>query len=361
MKKDFSKIECKECGAKVHVLPVHLENECIGVKAYTEKYPEAPLFSEAAKRLLEQKQNIVNNVKVEFNIEKTFGVKLNDKVNTVPGFETAFPTTPVVDEHYVFNKSLLASVLFAVTTPGEKMLLTGATGTGKSSVVEQVAARLNLPFYRVNMDAHMTRSDFVGQWILEGKEMTFQYGILPTAMKEGAVLLLDEWDAGSPEVMLALQAVLDGGRLTITENGETVEPHPDFRIFATGNTTGQGDETGLYNGTQPQNFATLNRFTLVEEVDYMPKEQEKKVVKLKTGITDGDFLEKIVEVARLIRKAHVRGEMFAVMSTRNVVNIAKKVLAFGDIKKAYQVGFMNVLNTEDKAFTEEVIQRVWGV
>jgi cobaltochelatase CobS len=245
-------------------------------------------------------------------------------------------------------------------TPNQMTLFTGPTGAGKSSQVEQMCARLNKPFYRINFDGDITRADLVGSWILRGKEMTFMYGILTKAMMEGAVLLLDEWDCINPSVGMLLQPVLEGKSLVIAETGEIIEPHPCFKVFATSNTIGQGDTTGLYNGTQPQNFAALDRFTMVEVVDYPTKAEETKIIKRKTDIKDKEQIDKLLEVAKLFREAFVKGQVMATMSTRTVINIAAKQIDFGNKIKAFELGLLNKLNADDKAFGYEIIQRVYG-
>lgn len=359
---NMEKVECKICGEKAHFLEVHLTKaHDMSVEDYESQHPGAPVLSEAAKARLAELSKLTNNSKVDFDIKKTFGVSVFARVTTTQGFENSHPNTPEVDPDYNFDKSLLGLVLYALNTDGENMLLSGPTGSGKSSVVEQTAARLNLPFYRVNFDLDIARADFVGQWVLDGKDMAFQYGILPRAMREGAVLLLDEWDCANPAVAMALQAVLDGGRLMIAETGETIIPASGFRMFATANTLGQGDESGMYNGTQPQNFAQLDRFGTTAIVDYLGAREEKKILKNKTGIVDNDVLDKLYDYAKLVREAFKKEEIRVTMSTRSLINVGKKIVDFGDVKTAYMVAFINKASGDDREFCLEILQRVWGV
>ncbi|MFP5214149.1 MAG: AAA family ATPase, partial [Acidobacteriota bacterium] len=178
---------------------------------------------------------------------------------------------------------------------------------------------------------------------------------------EGAVLILDEWDCMNPSVGMVLQSVLEGSPLTVTETGEVIRPHADFRLFATSNTTGQGDETGLYNGTTPQNFASLDRFTMVAEVGYPDAETEKEIIRKKTGCENGVVLERLTRCAAMVREGFLSEQTRATMSTRTVVNVASKLLTFGDVLFAYSIGYLNKLAPEDRKFCREAVQRVWGV
>jgi len=363
----MTKIKCEICGAEVDFIELHLFDEHKGttLEEYIATYPEAPIMSEAGRERLEAKfGDMSKNKRVAFNIKDTFGVEISPKIKEAWGFEKPHANTPAIDEAYVFNKDTLAVILYALATPNQPTLFVGPTGSGKTSLAEQVTARLNLPFYRMGFDGDITRADFVGQWVLlASKEMVFQYGILPKAMKEGAVLILDEYDCANPSVAMVLQSVLEGSPLTLLETGEVIVPHPDFRIFATSNTLGQGDTTGLYNGTQPQNYASLNRFKMVEVIDYPTKAVEAKIIKAKTGLQNqapDNLVDKLLLVAEKVRAAFVKNEINATMSTRTVVNIASKLLTFGDVKRAYALAFLNTLNTDDKAVCQELVQRVWG-
>lgn len=361
----FGKVECKICGAQAHFLELHLaETHDMTVPEYQETYPDAKVLSEAAEQKLQQMANDTRNQRVAVNIKDLFDCNpyANPDKATVEAFKTPRTNTPKVDQHYYFNPDILAVVLYAIQNPTKKLLLVGPTGSGKTSIAQQVSARLNRGFYRINFDGDITRADLVGQWVLTGKnEMVFQYGLLPRAMREGAVLVLDEWDCVNPSVGMLLQAVIEGNPLTITETGEIIEPHPDFRVIATANTVGQGDDTGLYNGTTPQNFATLDRFKVVEHVDYPTEDKEQKILTQTTGITDEDVLSKLTRTARLIREAFVKQEIRTTMSTRTVVNVAELLLDWGGAKKAYTLGYLNKLNAEDRNVCLEIIQRIWGI
>lgn len=356
-------IACRLCGAQTHFMELHLEKHHPGVSMsqYRAEHPDAPEYSEAAwAMLIERKKKYDANEPRKFSVRDTFGFCGIDNVAEVSGFSRPTEFVPPLEENYAFREGVLYSVLYALEKRNQPLLLIGPTGSGKTSVVEQVCARLNRPVTRVNLDGDVTRSDFVGQWVLNGEQrMDFRYGPLPTAMREGHVLIVDEIDAGAAPVVMVLQAVLEGKPLVIMETGETVKPHPDFRICATANTNGQGDESGMYYGTQPQNYAMFDRFKIIDRVDYPTASEEGRILK-KAGVENAETRGKLIDVAKLIREAHVKGECSCTMSTRNVVNIAEKLAAFGEHRRAYELSFLNRLNSDDLAFCGEIVQRVWG-
>lgn len=373
------KIECAICGKKAHFLEAHIKSaHGMDAKEYQEKHGKAPLLSEAAQWRLQEIARPYRNELIEYDIEKTFGIKIASKIKKVKGFAAPHPTTPTVDPHYKFRAEQLTAILFERDDPqGEKVLFTGPTGSGKTSALEQFAARLNLPFFRINMDADITRADFVGQWVLKCEEMEFMYGFLPRALSTPyAVMVIDEWDCMNPSNAMALQAVLEGKPLAIAETAEMVTPKEGVSLFCTANTIGQGDETGLYVGTQVQNFAQLDRFTIVLKVDYPDAQVEADILRAKCHLTDEELLErwgvketkdsadqyvkKFLEVARLVRDAFKKEEIAATMSTRTLVNIANKTFAFGNINTAYAMAYTNKLSGADRDFVNEIVQRVWG-
>jgi len=353
-------LKCEICGYEGEVLERHIKDKHgQTVQEYAESHQGAEVLSDKAKSLLAARKVRKESGFFAFNISTLFGVEFEAK-NEIEGFLNPQDTTPDIDPAYVFQKDGLLACLAGVELPNERVFLTGHTGSGKSSIVQQVAARLNLGFCRINCDNDITRADFIGQYTLKGETMEFVYGLLPRAMMEGQVLLLDEIDAANPGVVLVLQSVLEkNGKLTIPETGETITPHKNFRIFATGNTRGQGDDTGMYAGTQPQNGAMIDRFTWVEVINYPDKKTEKRIVVSVSGISK-EIAKKIVEVATLIREAYENGDISVTMSTRTSINIAEKIKMLGDVEKAYRVAFLNKCNPEDETFAKEAIQRVFG-
>lgn len=355
---EFDKVACAVCGYTAHFLEPHLQAEHnMTVKQYLADYPTAKVVSAAGQKALNE---FNENPMVDGSIKKLFGIGISKNIKTVPMFQKPQASTPAIDPAYVFDKENLLLMVKAIVDPTEKVLFTGPTGSGKSSIIEQVAARLNWGFTRIACDGDQTRADLIGQWTLVDGKTVFQYGLIPLAMMNGHILDIDEWDAMNPSVGMALQSVLEGKPLTITETGEVITPAWTFRIFATSNTIGQGDATGLYNGTQPQNFAQLDRFTLVQIVDYPDKANEAKIIENVTGIDDSMILDKLIEVANLVRSAHKKGDCVATMSTRTIINVAKKLLDFGDVRMAYKLTFVNKLNDDDSVLVRELLQRVWG-
>lgn len=372
------KVKCGICGHEAHILASHIANDHkLALDDYAKQYGE--FVSEAAKAKLRQMQAQADNSKTVTPIKALFGCQIGPEKIQTWAWKYPHATTPKSDPDYVFRPELVSLIVAAHENDKDKVLFTGQTGSGKSSAIIESAARLNVPFYRVNFDNEITKADFIGQYILKGDETIYTYGTLAKAMMEGAWLLIDEWDMGNPGVTAVLQAVLEGNPLMIADTGELIQPADGFRIFSTGNTIGQGDETGLYSGTQVQNFAQLDRFTLVDYVDYPDAKIESKIIQRKCNLTD-DKLKKrygvseistkdnsdsiirhIVNTATLIRASFKKGEVTTTMSTRTLVNIGDKLLMFGDIKKAYQVAYLNKLNTEDRQFCTEIIQREWGV
>lgn len=376
---NYEKIKCGICGFAAHILAPHIiDSHAITLAEYEKLH--GSFLSDAAREKLKSIETTADNEKVEVNIKKTFGTLAPITSPVTWGWKFPHERTPKLEPNYVFRPELLILLLAAHENKSDKLLFTGPTGSGKSTAIEQVAARLNVPFYRVNLDNEITKADFIGQYILKGDETTYQYGVLPLAMKGGAWLLVDEWDMGNPGVTAALQAVLEDKPLQIGDTGEIVEPAEGFRIFATGNTIGQGDESGLYNGTQVQNFAQLDRFTMVDYVDYPSVAIETKIVakqcnlendsKLKLALGVSELSEKdnakkivshLIKTGNLIRDSFKKEEISTTMSTRTLVNIGKKFLMFQNIKKAYEVAFLNKLTPSDREFCEQIIQREWDV
>jgi cobaltochelatase CobS len=286
----------------------------------------------------------------------------------VPAFSATDEHVPPVDPDYVFERettlALLAGFLY-----NRRVLIQGRHGTGKSSHVEQVAARLNWPCVRVNLDGHVTRMDLIGKDAIvlrDGKQVTeFQPGILTWALQRPCALVFDEYDAGRADVMFVIQRVLEvEGRLTLLDQNRVIEPHPAFRLFATANTVGLGDATGLYHGTQPLNQGQMDRWNIVVTLNYLAHDREVEVVLARCPeyrtATGRDTVSAMVALATLTRRAFADGDLSTVMSPRTVVTWAENASLFHDIALAFRLTFLNRCDEDERALVAEFYQRCFG-
>jgi cobaltochelatase CobS len=271
--------------------------------------------------------------------EKLFGVKVNF---AVAAFSKAEEHVPEIDPDYQFEPATTAAIL-AGFAHNRRVIVQGYHGTGKSTHIEQVAARLNWPCIRVNLDSHVSRTDLVGRdaiTLKDGKQITqFQEGILPWSLARPVALVFDEYDAGRPDVMFVIQRVLEAqGKFTLLDQNRVITPHPFFRLFATSNTIGLGDATGIYHGTQPINQGQMDRWNIVTTLNYMPEEDEFKVVSGKVkdlGISGKpkEALRSMIAMANLTRQGFIQGDLSTVMSPRTVINWAENTKIFGDVNE----------------------------
>jgi cobaltochelatase CobS len=248
-------------------------------------------------------------------------------------------------------------------------MVTGYHGTGKSTHIEQVAARLNWPCVRVNLDSHISRVDLVGKdaiVIRDGLQVTeFRDGILPWALQHNIAMCFDEYDAGRPDVMFVIQRVLEqSGRLTLLDQNKVIRPHPSFRLFATANTVGLGDTTGLYHGTQQINQGQMDRWSIVTTLNYLPHDKEVEIVLAKAkhyrNEEGRDIVSKMVRVADLTRNAFMNGDLSTVMSPRTVITWAENADIFGDVGFALRVTFVNKCDELERPIVAEFYQRSFG-
>ena len=287
----------------------------------------------------------------------------------VPMFSQRDEHTPIIDENYVFDPATTRSIL-AGFAYNRRVMIQGYHGTGKSTHVEQVAARLNWPMVRVNLDSHVSRIDMVGKDAIvlkDGKQITeFQEGILPWALQRPVALLFDEYDAGRPDVMFVIQRVLEAsGSLTLLDQTKVIRPHPHFRLFATTNTIGLGDTTGLYHGTQQINQGQMDRWSIVSTLNYLPFETENKIVLAKMkkiAAADGgeDMVANMVKVADLSREAFINGDISTVMSPRTVLTWAENYEIFNDLGHAFRLTFLNKCDELERPVIAEMYQRVFA-
>ncbi|XBQ16630.1 MAG: cobaltochelatase subunit CobS [Oceanicaulis sp.] len=287
----------------------------------------------------------------------------------VPAFSGRDEHVPVIDETYVFDPATTRAILAGFAF-NRRVMIQGYHGTGKSTHVEQVAARLNWPMIRVNLDSHVSRIDMVGkdQIVLkDGQQVTeFQEGILPWAVRRPVALLFDEYDAGRPDVMFVIQRVLEAsGSLTLLDQNRVIRPNPNFRLFATTNTVGLGDTTGLYHGTQQINQGQMDRWSIVSTLNYLPAETEREIVAAKLGEygaseTGAKAIADMVKVADMTREAFINGDLSTVMSPRTVLTWAENAQIFGDAGIAFRLTFLNKCDELERPIVAEMYQRVFG-
>ncbi|HET7413706.1 MAG TPA: cobaltochelatase subunit CobS [Pararhizobium sp.] len=300
------------------------------------------------------------------SVREAFGIDLDLKV---PAYSGADAYVPDIDEDYLFDRDTTLAIL-AGFAHNRRVIVSGYHGTGKSTHIEQVAARLNWPCVRINLDSHVSRIDLVGKdaiVIKEGLQVTeFKDGILPWAYQHNVALVFDEYDAGRPDVMFVIQRVLESsGRLTLLDQSRVIRPHPAFRLFATANTIGLGDTTGLYHGTQQINQAQMDRWSIVSTLNYLPHDNEVNIVLAKVKSFDTkegrETINRMVRVADMTRAAFINGDLSTVMSPRTVITWAENAEIFGDIAFAFRVTFLNKCDELERALVAEQYQRAFGV
>jgi cobaltochelatase CobS len=285
----------------------------------------------------------------------------------VPVFAPGNEYIPELDPTYKFDPATTKAIL-AGFMHNRRVMVQGYHGTGKSTHIEQVAARLNWPLVRVNLDSHVSRIDLVGKDAIvlkDGKQITeFREGILPWALQRPVALVFDEYDAGRPDVMFVIQRVLEAsGRLTLLDQNKVIKPNPYFRLFATTNTIGLGDTTGLYHGTQQINQGQMDRWSIVTTLNYLDHDVETGIVAAKLGISDAPGVEKIgkmVRVADMTRNAFMNGDISTVMSPRTVITWAQNADIFDDVGDAFRMTFLNKCDELERATVAEFYQRAFG-
>ena len=299
------------------------------------------------------------------SVRQLFGI---DSDMEVPGYSQTSEHVPDLDPDYLFDRQTTLAIL-AGFARNRRVIVTGYHGTGKSTHIEQVAARLKWPCVRINLDSHVSRIDLVGKDAIvlkEGKQITeFRDGILPWAYQNNVALVFDEYDAGRPDVMVVIQRVLEAsGRLTLLDQSRVLRPHPAFRLFATANTVGLGDTSGLYHGTQQINQAQMDRWSIVTTLNYLPHDQEVDIVQAKSPhykTKEGrDIVNKMVRVADLTRNAFMAGDLSTVMSPRTVITWAQNAAIFGSVGFAFRLSFLNKCDELERPLVAEFYQRAFG-
>jgi cobaltochelatase CobS len=299
------------------------------------------------------------------SVRQTFGL---DTDMQVPAYSAPTDLVPDIDEAYHFDRDTTLAIL-AGFAHNRRVMIQGYHGTGKSTHIEQVAARLNWPCIRVNLDSHISRIDLIGRDAIvlrDGRQVTeFRQGILPWALQNPCALVFDEYDAGRADVMFVIQRVLEvDGKLTLLDQNTVIRPHPSFRLFATANTVGLGDTTGLYHGTQQIHQGQMDRWNIVATLNYLSHEEEVKIVLAKTpsyDTTEGHrSVAAMVALADLTRSGFIQGDISTVMSPRTVITWAENARIFNDVGFAFRVTFLNKCDEAERATVAEYYQRCFG-
>ena len=302
---------------------------------------------------------------MKVSVRQVFGI---DSDMEVPAYAEAEEHVPDLDPDYLFDRTTTLAILAGFAF-NRRVMIQGYHGTGKSTHIEQVAARLNWPCVRINLDSHISRIDLIGKDAIvlrDGQQVTeFRDGILPWALQHNVALVFDEYDAGRPDVMFVIQRVLEvSGRLTLLDQNRVIRPHPAFRLFSTTNTIGLGDTTGLYHGTQQINQGQMDRWSIVTTLNYLHHDVEAEIVLAKAKnfrTTEGrDTVSKMVRVADLTRNAFMNGDLSTVMSPRTVITWAENARIFGDLAFAFRLTFLNKCDEMERPTVAEYYQRCFN-
>jgi len=292
-----------------------------------------------------------------------FGIDSDLKV---PAFSERTEHVPDIDPAYCFNHDVTLAILSGFKND-RRVMVQGFHGTGKSTHIEQIAARLNWPCIRVNLDGHISRLDLVGRdaiVIRDGKQVTeFQEGIIPWTLQRPVALIFDEFDAGRPDVMFVIQRILErDGKFTLLDQNRVITPHPAFRLFATANTVGLGNLNGLYHGAQVLNQAQVDRWNIVTTLNYLKRDDEVRIVLAQVPSFENQraLIESMVEVADLTRKGFAAGDISTVMSPRTVITWAENAEIFGEVARAFRLSFLNKCDDAERSIIAEYYQRAMG-
>ena len=320
---------------------------------------------ELTKDLDNEKNNFPKTPDKKLDTKKLFGFSTQMEIF---GFKENTKFVPEIDESYVFDETTTKAIL-AGFCYNRRVMIQGYHGTGKSTHIEQVAARLNWPCIRVNLDSHISRIDLIGKdsiVLKDNKQVTeFKEGILPWSIQNPVALVFDEYDAGRPDVMFVIQRVLEAdGKFTLLDKNKVLEQHDFFRIFATTNTVGLGDTSGLYHGTQQINQGQMDRWNIVTTLNYLNMEKEMDIILGKNkNLNNTKGKEKVanmIKVATLTRKGFMAGDISTVMSPRTVLHWAENSEIFKDTGYAFRVTFLNKCDEVEKPIVSEYYQRCFG-
>ena len=303
---------------------------------------------------------------IKISVKQIFGIDTEMKVD---GFSKKTEYVPDIDNNYKFDRDTTLAIISGFAY-NKRVLIQGYHGTGKSTHIEQVAARLNWPCVRVNLDSHISRIDLIGKdsiVIKDNKQITeFKEGILPWSIQNPVALVFDEYDAGRPDVMFVIQRILESeGKLTLLDQSRVIKPHKYFRLFATANTVGLGDTSGLYHGTQQINQGQMDRWNIVSTLNYLSNDQEINIilskVKKLNNIEGKDIIRSMVATADLSRSGFINGDISTVMSPRTVLTWAENYLMLDDVEYAFKLSFLNRCDELERPIIEEYFQRSFGI
>ena len=310
-------------------------------------------------------ENINSIPDIKVSVKQTFGIDTDLEVDA---FSKKNDFVPDIDKNYKFDKDTTIAILSGFSF-NNRVLVQGYHGTGKSTHIEQIAARLNWPCIRVNLDSHISRIDLIGKDAIrlkDGKQVTeFQEGILPWSIQNPIALVFDEYDAGRPDVMFVIQRILESeGNFTLLDKNKVIKQNKYFRLFATSNTVGLGDTTGLYHGTQQINQGQMDRWNIVTTLNYLSLEKEMDIILAKNksyNTSEGkEKISNMIKVASLTRKGFMSGDISTVMSPRTVLHWAENAKIFNDISYSFRVTFLNKCDESEKNIIAEYYQRCFG-
>ena len=303
---------------------------------------------------------------ITISSKQVFGM---EKDIRIPAFSKKTSLVPEIDNDYFFDNDTTISILTGFSK-NKRVLIQGYHGTGKTTHIEQIAARLNWPCLRINLDSHITRGDLVGKDVItikKGRQITeYKDGMLPWAIKRPTALVFDEYDAGKPEVMFVIQRILESnGKFTLLDNNEIINPHPAFRLFATSNTVGQSENLGIYHGTNQINQRQMDRWNIISVLNYLSPEIETKIVLNKISMSENkDAINKVksmIVLAGLVRKGFVQGDLTNVLSPRTIINWAENYKIFNNLVFSFKISFLNKCEETEKPIIAEYFQRVFNI
>ena len=315
---------------------------------------------------INKKIDLPNKPDAKIDVAKIFNI---DSDLTVKGYKDKTDWVPEIDNSYVFDKETTLSIL-AGFEHNRRVMIQGFHGTGKSTHIEQIAARLNWPCVRINLDSHISRIDLLGKDAIklnDGKQITeFQEGLLPWSIQNPVALVFDEYDAGRPDVMFVIQRILEvDGKLTLLDQNKILEPNSSFRLFATTNTVGLGDMTGLYHGTQQINQGQMDRWHILATLNYLDPEQEFKVVMSKLsslkGVKNQEIVKNMIKLANLTRTGFSNGDISTLMSPRTVISWGQNFKIFKDVVSSFKLTFLNKCDEVERSIISEYFQRCFNL